>query len=365
MKEAFLQPWASRLIGWGRHDTEWPMTVRWKNYTGVGILAGLMSCAQARPWTNDKGQVIEADFVSCDGRTVELMLGGKSIRYELGRLSPADQEFARIQMKGTPSAPPAPTGWTRDFPLSKPAFTETKGYLTGRNAKAVYKAFDTGDFPPGWDTNKKDAEKEFAYADGRAIVYVPSTYDGSQPMGVYLHVSPGDGGEGIDSYAPVMDRLKMVYISPKGTSNGQPMLRRIKLAVDALASVKGKWKIDSKRVCIGGLSGGGHMSMLIHAMYPELFVGSISHAAQSYLPENNSSGHFPGLEEDDLKSKDFKDHKWCVISGDKDMNYQEILQTSGKWKAARFNYKFFDVPGMGHTNAPPEKLEEALKWMGM
>ena len=184
-------------------------------------------------------------------------------------------------------------------------------------------------------------------------------------MGVYLHVSPGDGGENLTQYAPVMDRLGLIYISAKGTSNNQPMLRRVKLSVDALAAVKSEWNVDPKRVCVGGLSGGGHMAMLIHAMFPDLFIGSVSHAAQSYLPVGGGRGHFPGLDLGDLKSGALMGHKWCVISGDKDQNYQEILTSSEKWKDARFDYRFFDVPGMGHTNASPEKLEEALRWIGM
>jgi predicted esterase len=154
----------------------------------------------------------------------------------------------------------------------------------------------------------------------------------------------------------------MIYISPKGTSNNQPMLRRVKLAVDALATVKERWKIDENRVCVGGLSGGGHIAMMTHAMFPQWFGASISHAAQSYLPQNGSAGHFPGLEARDITGKDCKDHRWVVISGDKDYNYQEILKTSEQWKSTRADYKFFDVPGMGHTNAPPENFAEALTW---
>jgi hypothetical protein len=29
------------------------------------------------------------------------------------------------------------------------------------------------------------------------------------------------------------------------------------------------------------------------------------------------------------------------------------------------NYKFFDVPGMAHSNAEPDRLEAALKWIGL
>ncbi len=328
---------------------------------------GMSQGLQARQWTNDKGQKIEAEYVSSDGKTVVLKINGKNVSYDLSRLSEEDRLFVSGATKASPPALPVQTGWIQNFPISKPAFATTKGYLESKNAKAVYKAFETGNFPDTWTTNKKEAVKEFAYdaASASAIVYVPESYDGTAAMGVYLHVSAGDDGENVESYAPVMDRLKMIYISAKGTSNDQPMLRRVKLPIDALASVKEKWKVDSKRVCVGGYSGGGHMSMLIHAMFPEIFAGSVSHAAQSYLPGAGGPGHFPGLAESDLKSRDFKGHKWCVISGEKDQNYQEILKTSKLWDNGRFDYKFFDVPGMDHSNASPEKLEQALKWMGM
>jgi hypothetical protein len=107
------------------------------------------------------------------------------------------------------------------------------------------------------------------------------------------------------------------------------------------------------------------MCMLAHAMFPDMFIGSVSHAVQSYLPVDGSVGHFPGLDLGDFKSRPFKGHNWCVISGDKDQNYQEILKTSKVWERSRLEYRFFDVPGMAHVNAAPDELEKALKWLGL
>jgi predicted esterase len=183
--------------------------------------------------------------------------------------------------------------------------------------------------------------------------------------GVYLHISPGSGGENRKDYRPVMDRLGLIYASPKDSSNDEPMLKRVKLAVDALATVKATWNIDDSRVVVGGLSGGGHMAMLTHAMFPEMFRASVSHAAQSYLPGPGGGGHFVGLTPSDLDSGELREHKWCVISGDKDFNYQEILKSSEEWEEQGFDYRFFDIPGMGHVNATPENLEKALRWIGL
>ena len=259
------------------------------------------------------------------------------------------------------------TGWIIDFPIATPLYPDVKQYLAGKNAKAVYQAFDKGAFPAEWDTNKRDVKTEFAYevASAKTLVYVPADYDGTKPYGAYVHISPNDGGEYVEEYGPVMDRHKLIYISALGTSNQQPMLRRIRLAVDAFSSVRAKYKLDPKRVCVGGFSGGGHMGMVTHAMFPDLFIASISHAAQSYLPADNSCGHFPGLSAGDLKNGPLRDHKWCVISGEKDQNYQEIINESKNWERSRYQYRFFNVPGMGHTNAPAASLEEALKWIGL
>ncbi|MEI6607489.1 MAG: hypothetical protein WCP35_19435 [Verrucomicrobiota bacterium] len=321
----------------------------------------------AREWSNQGGQKIEADYVSCDGATVVLKRDGKEISYAIAKFSAADQVFIKEQRVATPASEKSHTGWIQDFAIAKPAFSETKLYLGHRNAKAVYQAFAKGEFPADWSTNKKDAKAEFAYdaATAKAIVYVPTGYDGTKPFGIYLHVSPGDDGENVEGYAAVMDRLNLIYISPKGTSNDQPMLRRIKLAVDALSAVRAQYKTDAKRIGVGGFSGGGHIGMLLHAMFPDTFMGSVSHAAQSYLPQPGSCGHFPGLEARDFKSGVLKQHKWCVISGDKDQNYAEIQKSSKLWEAYRMNYKFFDVPDMSHSDAAPERLEAALKWIGL
>jgi predicted esterase len=352
------------------------MTDFFKTFRGVFWVVllgwiGSSGAAWGRVWTNDQGKMVEADYVSNDGERVVLKVKDREVTYELRLLSAADRVYVE-QLKQSAAVPVAAsavvrTGAISGHPISKPAFPDTKGYLQSRNAKAVYKAFATGNFPKDWKSNRGEAEKEFAYEAGTAKmnVYVPPSYDGKTPLGVYLHVDSGKGGVASGPYEPLMDRMRMIYVSPAGTSNDEPMLRRVKVAVDALATVREGWVTDPKRICIGGVSGGGHMSMLIHAMFPEMFQGSISHAAQSYLPEGASSGHFPGLEEGDLKSGDFKGHKWCVISGEKDYNYKEILKTSKLWEQRRLDYRFFDTPGMGHTNAPSESLEAALKWIGM
>jgi len=95
---------------------------------------GMCLGAEARQWTNDKGVKIEAEYVSSDGKDVVLLLNGKNVTYELGRLSEADRLFVKDKMKAVAVSSPVQTGWIQDFPISKPDFAETKGYLVSENA---------------------------------------------------------------------------------------------------------------------------------------------------------------------------------------------------------------------------------------
>lgn len=65
------------------------------------------------------------------------------------------------------------------------------------------------------------------------------------------------------------------------------------LSMEALATVEESYKIDPARRIVTGLSGGGHMAMLTAALYPEYFIGAISHAAQSYYPSGVNGNFVP------------------------------------------------------------------------
>jgi hypothetical protein len=317
---------------------------------------------ELREWRNREGTSIRAEYVSSHNDGVTIRMNGREFVYPLADLSDADQEYVREQQAALARS----LGWHQGIPIDVPAYPDLEGYLNHPNAKRVYEAFDEGtSVTLHWDEPANQARERFDYerASARMHVYVPGNYDGRVPFGIYLHISPGNQGAVDKRYEPLMEKMKLIYVSPMGTSNGQPMLRRVRLAIDALASVKSRYRIDDTRVVVGGLSGGGHMAMLTHAMFPDFFIGSVSHAAQSYLPSKVKEGHFPGFSLDRFRKSLSKGRKWCVISGERDQNYRIIIEESKPWMDYDMPYRFIDVPGMGHTRAPPEALEEALRWI--
>ncbi len=258
-------------------------------------------------------------------------------------------------------------GLMPNFLLDTKLFPITKDYFSDTVPRKVYKAFKNKETPGSWGEKVYELTPEecVEYENGTSVVYVPDNYDDSKPFGIYLHITPSKGGVRPNpEYRELMAKYQLIFISPNGTPNGSSMWRRIILGVDSMATVKAHYKIDPKRVYVGGTSGGGHMGMFCQMLYPEHFNGAISHSAQSYLPSDYSSGHFPGLSLSDAKKGPRRKLKWAVISGDKDYNYKEILKTSEEWIDKNFYYKFFDIKGMSHSMAKASDLEQVLIWMG-
>ena len=265
-----------------------------------------------------------------------------------------------VAAAAVPDAAAPPPGKVAEMPIDTRMFKTPREYFAKPLPQKVCRGFKSKEYAD-WKANTLTPEQCAGYTDPQtAVVYVPAAYDGSEAYGVYVHISPGEGGHKPSrEWQAVFDRLKLICVSPNKSSNNVTMLLRVVLGLDALATVRAKYKTNPDRVYVGGFSGGGHIAMLSEMMYPEIYQGVISHAAQSYL-----MSHFPGLTLADAKMSPRTKRKWVVISGNLDKNYAEVQKTSKDWERAKFQYQFINVPGMKHENASAEALEEALLWIG-
>jgi len=330
----------------------------------ISFLATLV-CADTRKWTNSKGQVITAEYISSENGKVKLKLKGKIIEYGLEKLSEEDQEWVEEQQKDaeeTKKNADQLTGRRDNVPIDNRFFKETSEYFKGKTRREWSKEHRAGKYGSTGDENSwlsRDPEKD------KCIIYCPASYDGTEPYGLFLYVSSGGAMLKKQWYA-VFDKYKLIAVSADAVGNHvkgaskkiNPHPYRVSLSMDAASVVERDYKIDPSRRYVCGTSGGGHMSFTVAALYPDLFKGAISSAAQSYLPN-----HFPGFSVRDFKSGDRKKVKWIVVSGDKDYNYKTILETSAVWKKNRLNYRFLDIPGMGHSPPDQKSLEESLVWI--
>jgi predicted esterase len=343
------------------HNPRTPKTHQSMRFAHISIILTLATlAASARPWTNTDGKTIEAEYVSSDANSVVLEIAGRNVTYPLDKLSEADREYVTDRVANTPKPR---TGAFSAFKIDARLFPEVDDYWQDRDRKSVRQAFESGGYFK--DSNKGTYPEWVARDEAKDTCqfYVPAAYDGSEPYGLLLYINSGDSGEIPRHWHAVLDELKLIAVGADNVGNNQPMMRRVQRSIDALATAQKHHRIDPARRIVTGLSGGGHMAMLTGALFPEYFLGAISHAAQSYLPGERSPGHFPGLTTRDLKRGKRADMRWMVVSGDKDYNHSTILETSRHWEKERLTYRFLDVPGMAHTTAGAEPMKEALLWV--
>lgn len=333
------------------------------------VIAGSAAPCWGRSWTNSEGKAIEAEYVSHADGKVLLKMNGREISYEIAKLSSEDQEY--LENLAAPAAPEKiVTGFSPGNPITERLFPELDDYYDDRDRKSNRKSIESGsmDSQEMYKIGTFDEWIKRDPARDTYQAYVPASYDGSEAYGLVLYISPNSPTQIPSEWGPVLDSLKLIAVAPEYVNNETHMPRRVQVSMDTLATAEKRYKIDPARRVVTGLSGGGHMAMVTAALYPDYFIGAISHAAQSYLPYSaggNYDGHFPGLTLEDFTGKKRKHMRWLVVSGDKDYNYKAIQETSEKWTEAKLAYRFLDVPGMGHETAKADQFKEALLWVGL
>ena len=322
--------------------------------------------AELRSWKNKDGKDIQAKYISHDETNVLFEFKGKEMTYPLANLSQADIAWLEEQESSASDSETkedaTKTGLLEDVPISEKLFETEKEFFSEKVRKRSLEEFENGAFGEQREGTPRENWFTRDLAKDTCEIYIPSSYDGTTPYGLLVYIEPVDRGKISPRIQDFLDEFKMIGVSADGAGNKIPMLRRVMLSMDALATVEKSYKIDPTNRIVTGSSGGGHMAMLTAALFPEYFRGAISQVAQSYLPIE-TYGHFPGTTMKDFKRGDRKEMMWVVISGDKDFNYEEILKTSKQWEEEKLNYLFIDVPGLAHKDAPPEAFKQAYEWI--
>src|SRR5437763_378787 len=111
----------------------------------------------------------------------------------------------------------------------------------------------------GWnlETIKKQIDPTYDPATETYETYVPADYAGAEPYGLFVWVSAGPRGDVKGDWKEILDKHKLIWIGANNSGNPRAMLVRVGLALDIAAAAKKQYKIDDRRVYVGGVSSGG------------------------------------------------------------------------------------------------------------
>lgn len=249
-----------------------------------------------------------------------------------------------------------------------------------RPAEGVYEKLD-GPYFPGWFTCSQEQLGDRLLAGGKTtvkgvqrvlatqelLVRLPRGYDPRKPAGVLVYVDPDETGRLPEVFFPVLDERNLIAVGASGMGNTREISDRLQLAFDGLATVARRFHVDPSRYYVTGISGGGRLSSILAACYPDVFAGAVpvvGVACYENLP-TGVGGFWAGMYRKPSAKvfAEFKKHPMAVVTGGKDMNQAEIHRAVTVFTRDGCNVKLFDWEDLRHEAPSAARLKEVFEWV--
>lgn len=207
-----------------------------------------------------------------------------------------------------------------------------------------------------------------ALADEQMHIRLPRDYGSTEPAGLLIWASPTPDGRPPIVFQQPLDELNLICVGVDNTGNARDVPDKFQLMCDAVATVSSRFHVDSRRVYIAGMSGGGKVSSILTICFPEVFAGAVAIVGLGTHSR--------------LDARTFGDHGWPYFStprgellelaqsrrlapmtGPNDFNYEEMRARTAALEADDFDVRLFEYADMGHVMPTPERIREALRWI--
>ena len=171
--------------------------------------------------------------------------------------------------------------------------------------------------------------------------------------GVLVFVKPIDSGELPDNWASQLDRQNLIWIAAEDFGNDRPRAQRILAAIAGLKLIESSQAVDTRRVYIGGMSGGGRIASQAITRFPQRFNGAL------YIV----GADFWTSAEEPLKPR-IAANRYVFFTGSRDFNQRDMRRVFSKYKRAGVQQALLlDLPGLGHEYPNAEQLGQAIDFL--
>jgi pimeloyl-ACP methyl ester carboxylesterase len=218
-------------------------------------------------------------------------------------------------------------------------------------------------------------------------VYVPSSYDGSEPYGLISFINSGNGGgQPTASYLQLMDDSKLIWIAGDGIGNSIFVDERMGVALMGVHRARELWNIDDSRVYAMGNSGGARSANMLAFQHPEMFdsamprcganyIASLEQAYETQEPDGHyeywGASYFP-----DVNGQPYRDYllgfgqKFSLMTSRTDFREGDMMniyhfgyEADGHfgYEADGFESRFLDIAG-GHCSTNAGHFRDALNF---
>jgi hypothetical protein len=207
------------------------------------------------------------------------------------------------------------------------------------------------------------------------FVHLPADFDSHATYGLLVYMHPGSTLAAMPAgWGAILDQRRLLFVAPLQAGNDQEPERRLGLAVLAGEEMLNHYRIDRKRVYVAGWSGGARVAGMLAFYQGDLFHGTIQSCGSNfYAPvpsvrgdrrEGNGAFTYGLMDANADEVALAKEARFTLITGPGDFRHGDMLDIfAGGFEKFGFQAKLFDVPGMGHENAPAMTFQSALDYI--
>ena len=174
---------------------------------------------------------------------------------------------------------------------------------------------------------------------------------------LFVFVPPWDEAKVPPTWTPVLDRHGMIFVTAAGIGNDTNLLdRRDPVALLAAINVMAGYRVNPRRVYVGGLSGGSRVAQRLALGYPDLFHGVLLEAGSDPIGKTVPLPPAPLLEEFQTGTR------VVYLTGQQDTSNLDTdhisRQSLREWCIDDVDLR--EMPWTGHVLAEAGALDRAL-----
>lgn len=178
-------------------------------------------------------------------------------------------------------------------------------------------------------------------------LYLPSTYDAHTLSPIVFIFSPsGNGKNGVKTFIKSAEAYNHILICSNNSQNGSIELN-LNIAQRLFDHVFSNFNILENRIYLAGFSGGSRLATAIASSSNQIegviACGAGFISSPSYIPSKQS-------------------FSYAGLCGERDMNYQEMLDVRSYLNHAKIHNTLFSFDG-NHQWPPDEQLLMAFNWL--
>jgi poly(3-hydroxybutyrate) depolymerase len=184
-------------------------------------------------------------------------------------------------------------------------------------------------------------------------IYVPENYRSDNPPGLMVYISPTPSGEIPRDWETVMEDRNLIWVAANESGNSVIVARRAIFAMIAPTLIQKQYKVDTARVYLSGLSGGGKMASMVATDNAHLFKGAIYNCGVDFWQRDPPQ-----------RFEQIKQNHYVFVTGTFDQALEPTKKVYKQYrKAGVENIKLMVIRNMTHRNPNRFKFSEAIEFL--